>query len=89
MTVTTALSDDAADKLHAVLRRDWPEYDKRFPRRYVIACDRWFAALANDQKFIAMAAADWYHGNDETGARKIAEVLPRAPKFSAVRGTGG
>ena len=89
MAVTTTLSDDAADKLQAVLRRDWPKYDKRFPRRYVIACDRWFAALANDQKFIAMAAADSYHGNDETGARKIAEVLPPAPKLPAVLGTGG
>jgi hypothetical protein len=76
-----ATSNDADQKLQAVINHDWPETDNAVPRSYVQACGRWFAALSADDKVVAAMARAAFEKGDEAEAKKAASALPPAPAW--------
>jgi len=72
--------DGAAHKLHAALIHSWHDLDRDFPVSYVEACQRWYAALSEENRCVADAAVAAFERYDETEAEKIAAGLPAAPR---------
>jgi hypothetical protein len=66
-------------KLHAavVLSDDPP--DIAMPSRYLEGCKRWFAALSDSQKLVALEMVRVLNSGDEDKALSMAAALPAAP----------
>ena len=72
--------DGAGHNLHAALVHGWHDSDRDFPVSYVEACQRWFAALSEEDRRVADAAVVAFERYDESEAEKIAARLPAAPR---------
>jgi hypothetical protein len=68
-------------KLHAaVILSDDPP-DIAMPSRYVEGCKRWFAALSDSQKLVALEMVRVLKSGDEDKALSMAAALPAAPRL--------
>jgi hypothetical protein len=72
--------DGAAHKLQAALVQGWHDLDRGVPESYVEACQRWFAGLSEEDRYVADAAVAAFERYDEAEAEKIAAGLPVAPR---------
>jgi hypothetical protein len=81
MTVTLQLSDDARDKLPAVLSANWPGPDDDLGANYREACWKWFAGLFEWDKSIVARVGEVYADGNEKRAARVASQLPPALAF--------
>ena len=79
--MTTQLSDDPADKLHAVLNHAYPDADNDLGLTYRTACQHWFDRLTEGERWrLAMVLAPYERGA-AADAEQLASALPLAPVF--------
>jgi hypothetical protein len=78
----TDTSDDARDKLQAVLVQRMGASDDESTSGYAAACREWFANLTDVQRALTDAAMIIYENGDKPGAAQILANLPPAPKRS-------
>jgi hypothetical protein len=81
-TEVKSIMTEPGDKLQAALNHDFATTDKDLPAEYLAACRRWYDAMADRDKAMAITARATFDNGDETGALKIAAALPPAPKLS-------
>jgi hypothetical protein len=79
--MVVVMTNDAKDKLQAVLNHDWSDQGQDLPPGYVAECSTWYEALTQPHRAVATAARLAFEDGKEEDAEKIAAELPPAPRF--------
>jgi hypothetical protein len=80
--LTETLSDEPLQKLHVVVTLVYSHNDKdELPPVYILACGRWYHALTDREKLVAISAAQTFDLGNEERALKIAAGLPPVPRL--------
>ena len=75
------LSDDASDKMRALVFVDFDDIDDDLGAGYCKACRAWFAALSGEARPLAERIREVLADGNATKAEWLASALPPAPVF--------
>lgn len=76
-------SNDARDKLRAVLNHAGPHHESKPSPDFIAACRKWNTALSARDEALAEIVRDSFERGDEVAALKAVAALPPAPVCSS------
>jgi hypothetical protein len=81
--MTSKLSADPSDKLHAAFHHAYPDANDDLSKAYRTACEHWFAQLTASERWVMLTVTIMYAQGDEDKAEEITSQLPLATMFRA------